>query len=281
MKFKIMTMNTWCGGQEVHNGIDKIIEAVTISGADIVGFQEGPDPGKIVAQQLGWHYHQNQERGTSIISKYPIIEAQDITGVSAVMAKIELSFKKHIIVVNTHLYYDPYGPYWALFENYSAPKIIKMESEIRGKEISQVLKNISQHADNLTPLFLMGDFNCPSHLDWIKATKEIHNNLELKWPVTVQVEEAGLIDSYRTIHPDPVLMSGSTWSPVNTRNYPWGNHDYEPQDRIDFIYFKGCVDVTDSDVFVVGNPKAFGNHQDNEWPSDHAAVISTFQMDLV
>ena len=277
---RMMTMNTWIGGGEVHNGLNKIINAIKTSEVDIVGFQEGPDPGKIVAEQLGWHYYQNGEGNTSIISKYPILEMHDVNGVSAVVVKIKLPSGKVIIIANAHLYYAPYGPYWAMFENYSAIEIIKMENEIRGKEIAQVLQKISQQTNHLTPVFLMGDFNSPSHLDWVKDTKEKHNDFELKWPVTIQVEEAGLIDSYRAIYPDPVSMPGYTWSPVHTTEYPWGSYTYEPQDRIDFIYFNGNVKVIDSNVFVVGEPQAFGNHQENEWPSDHAAVISTFEIML-
>jgi endonuclease/exonuclease/phosphatase family metal-dependent hydrolase len=202
------------------------------------------------------------------------VEGHDIDGVSAVMVKIKLPSEREIVVANAHLYYEPYGPYWAMFENRSATEIMKMEQEVRGREISKVLGSLSQYVEHLTPIFLMGDFNSPSHLDWVENTK----GEGLRWPVTVQVEEVGLIDSYRAVHPDPVSMPGYTWSPVHTTEYPWGSNPYEPQDRIDFICFCGDVKVVDSQVFVVGVPKTFGSHQENAWPSDHAAVISTFQI---
>jgi hypothetical protein len=34
------------------------------------------------------------------------------------------------------------------------------------------------------PLFVCGDFNAPSHLDWVESTKNIHAGWVFKWPVT-------------------------------------------------------------------------------------------------
>jgi endonuclease/exonuclease/phosphatase family metal-dependent hydrolase len=277
---KIMTMNTWLGTEAVKDGINKLVKAVELSESDIVGFQEYPDPGKKAAEKLGWHYHQNQkgERNCSIISKYPIIEAVDMDGVDAILVKIQLPSGQEIMVTNAHLYFDPYGPYWAMFDNKSIENIINMESERRGKEISIVLQALLSYIDSDIPLFLLGDFNTPSHLDWGDDMKKIHDGHIVEWPVSKIIEKAGMIDSYRAIHPDPVASPGSTWSPVHTPEHPWGDNPYEPQDRIDFIYFRGSVNVVNSEVFVVGTPQGYGNHEDNEWPSDHAAVISTFHI---
>ncbi|MFD0715648.1 endonuclease/exonuclease/phosphatase family protein [Paenibacillus sp. GCM10027626] len=276
---KIMTLNTWHGGEDVNYGINKILKAVELSGADIVGFQEIPDPGKEAAEKLGWYYYQNQEgRGNcSIISKYPIIEAFHIDGISAVAALIRLPSGQQILVADTHLYHDPYGPYWAIFDRKSNEEIIMMENEVRARGMSIVLRELMSYMASDIPVFLMGDFNTPSHLDWGDDTKSVHDGRIIEWPVSVLAEGAGLIDSYRAIHPDPVASPGHTWSPVHTPEHPWGDIPHEPQDRIDFIYFRGGrVEVVNSEVFVVGNPQGYGSHEDNEWPSDHAAVISTF-----
>jgi endonuclease/exonuclease/phosphatase family metal-dependent hydrolase len=259
---KVMTLNTWHGGEAVHDGLNKIVKAVELSGADIVGFQETPDPGKEAAEKLGWHYYQNKEGqgNCSIISKYPIIEAFDIEGISAVVAHIRLPSGQEILVADAHLYYDPYGPYWAIFDRKP-----------------MVLREFLPRMASGIPVFLMGDFNTPSHLDWGDDTKLMHEGRIIEWPVSLLAEKAGLVDSYRAIHPDPVASPGYTWSPVHTPEHPWGDNTYEPQDRIDFIYYQGKhVEVANSEVFVVGNPQGYGSHEDNEWPSDHAAVISTF-----
>ncbi|MBP3966955.1 endonuclease/exonuclease/phosphatase family protein [Paenibacillus sp. DLE-14] len=278
---KIMTFNTWLGGEAVHDGVNKIARAVELSGADIVGFQETPDPGKAVAEKLGWHYYQNQEgrANCSVISKYPIIEAVHVDGMSAVLTHIQLPSGQVILVADAHLYYDPYGPYWALFDHKPVDEIVAMEQEARGRELALVLRDLAPHLASDMPLFLMGDFNAPSHLDWGDDTKSLHDGYVVRWPVSAMAEEAGLLDSYRIVHPDPAAMPGLTWSTVHTPEHPWGDNPFEPQDRIDFIYYHGSrVTAVNSEVFVVGEPKGFGSHEDNEWPSDHAAVVSTFQI---
>ncbi|RLQ94015.1 endonuclease/exonuclease/phosphatase family protein [Falsibacillus albus] len=279
-KIKLMTLNTWLGSSVVKEGISKLVKAVKASGSDIVGFQETPDPGKETALKLGWYFHQNQAglANCSIISKHPIIEGVDIGGVSAVMVKIQLPSGKVIVVVNTHLYYDPYGPYWAMFNGKTPEEIISMENAIRGAEMAKVLYELSPYIATDIPVFLMGDFNTPSHLDWNRDMSMIHKGLEIDWPVTLMVEKMGLIDSYRAIHPDPVDSPGYTWSPVHTPEFPWGSNPYEPQDRIDFIFFHGNLKVVNSNVFFLGKPRGYGSHEDNEWPSDHAAVISDFHI---
>jgi exonuclease III len=280
---KMMTLNTWLGSTAVKDGINKLIKAIELSGADIIGFQEAPDPGKEAAEKLGWYYYQEGHNNCSIISKYPIIEAVDIEGVSAILVKIQLSSEQDILVANAHLYYEPYGPYWAMFNSKSTEEILTMEYTIRGKEMSVLLKELSQYSASDMPMFLMGDFNSPSHLDWGDVTKMGHNGLIVEWPVTQMAEKAGLIDSYRAIHPNPVASPGYTWSPVYTLENPWGDHSYEPQDRIDFIYFRERVNVkaVNSEVFLVGKQMEYGSHEDNEWPSDHAAVVSTFYLTTI
>ncbi|RAP74194.1 endonuclease/exonuclease/phosphatase family protein [Paenibacillus montanisoli] len=278
---KIMTFNTWLGGEAVRDGINKIAKAVELSGAGIVGFQETPEPGKAVAEKLGWHYFQNKngEANCSVISRFPILEASYIEGMSAVLAHIQLPSGQVILVAVTHLYYDPYGPYWAMFDKRSVDDIIAMENEARGWQMKLVLQELAPHLASDMPLFLMGDFNAPSHLDWSDDRKAQHEGYAVRWPVSVQAEEAGLLDSYRVVHPDPAAMPGITWSTVHTPEHPWGDNPFEPQDRIDFIYYHGSnVKVVSSEVFVAGEPKGFGSHEDNEWPSDHAAVISTFEL---
>ncbi|WZH48273.1 Endonuclease/exonuclease/phosphatase [Fusarium acuminatum] len=99
----------------------------------------------------------------------------------------------------------------------------------------------------------------------------------IKWPTSVLPEEAGLIDSFRVAHPDPVAEQGITWSPI----YIWngGRRRPEPLDRIDFILHKGKgLKVTDSHTVVVGEPKPQPNHGDNEWFSDHRSVLTTYEL---
>jgi hypothetical protein len=49
----------------------------------------------------------------------------------------------------------------------------------------------------------------------------------------------------------------------------------EPQDRIDFVLHRGLT-VLDSRALVTGTPRSWPDVAGNDWPSDHAAVVTTF-----
>ena len=63
------------------------------------------------------------------------------------------------------------------------------------------------------PVFLLGDFNAPSHLDWTAAAvgSRPHLRAVVDWPVSRAIEAAGFRDTWREIHPDPVAEPGLTW----------------------------------------------------------------------
>jgi endonuclease/exonuclease/phosphatase family metal-dependent hydrolase len=131
----------------------------------------------------------------------------------------------------------------------------------------EILRRIAESVvDDSTPVVLVGDFNTPSHLDWP----------DVEWPVTKAAEEAGLRDSYREAHPDAVRDPGHTWSPIHPEHED-GSGRAEPQDRIDFVLHNGRgLRVLDSRVVVRGAVRVWPEVAGNVWPSDHAAVLTTF-----
>ena len=92
---------------------------------------------------------------------------------------------------------------------------------------------------------------------------------------------AKLQDSFRIIHSDPKTKPGNTWSPLYLK---------DPQDRIDHIYYKGSsLKPLASQVFHTKIETTLGTWKydvapniapalNNTWPSDHAAVITTFSL---
>jgi endonuclease/exonuclease/phosphatase family metal-dependent hydrolase len=118
-----------------------------------------------------------------------------------------------------------------------------------------------------TPVLLTGDFNAPSHLD----------SPDVRWPVTLAAEAAGLRDSYREAHPDPATDPGVTWSPVHTLHED-GSGRPEPQDRIDYVLYAGDrLAVRSAETLVTGGTlRDWPDVRGNDWPSDHAAVVTTF-----
>ena len=51
----------------------------------------------------------------------------------------------------------------------------------------------------------------------------------------------------------------------------------EPQDRIDYVLHRGLT-VRDARTLVSGSPRPWPDVADNDWPSDHAAVLTSFAL---
>ena len=114
---------------------------------------------------------------------------------------------------------------------------------------------------------MAGDFNSGSHLDWIAGTRDLHNGYEVEWPVSKSMADAGFIDSYRELHISPLTDPGYTWTPRAATS----SSLYGMRDRIDYIYYLGDrLHPTKSEVM---------DYHPIMFPSDHAAVMTIFQID--
>jgi len=129
-----------------------------------------------------------------------------------------------------------------------------------------------------SPVFLTGDFNEPSHLDWTQeaATIGLNFGMKVNWPTSNSVVAAGLTDAFREVRPDEVFDRGETWTP----GYPAPNvAANEVHDRIDFVYYAG-LGVTPTSAQVLGFDANDGNTDIaiQPYPSDHRAVVVEFEM---
>ncbi|WP_367318608.1 HAD-IA family hydrolase [Streptomyces sp. HUAS ZL42] len=269
-ELRVLSWNLWHGGTKVDDHRAKQLKVVLDTGADIVGLQEtGGTAALELAEALGWHHHQ-AGANLGIISRHPItarLGDPDVGFYGAAGARIRIDGSHEVDVWTAHLHYTPYGPYEAAFDKLPAAKLIAHE-EVRLAQMRDTLRWIAQSADITTPVILTGDFNTPSHLD----------RPEVEWPVTKAAEAAGLRDSYREAHPDPVRAPGHTWSPIHTEHED-GSGRPEPQDRIDYVLHNGQgLQVLDSRTVVTGTPHVWPDVTGNDWPSDHAAVLTTFAL---
>ncbi|XVV06041.1 putative Ig domain-containing protein [Actinosynnema sp. CA-248983] len=273
----VTAFNAWHSGSRVRDGVTKQMAFLLSSGSDVVGVSESRGThARTLAEALGWYWaHDGNDLG--IVSKYPLGET--FRADAGFGARVRFAPGEEAVLWDVHLNYTPYGPYDACFDRMSVAQLVQREHESgRVREIEGILSAMRPHlADrDRTPVFLVGDFNAPSHLDWTPAAASTHCGYTVAWPVSRAVQQAGLTDTYRAVHPDPVTAPGTTWSPV----YPRHNGSTgapEPQDRIDFVHSAGRVQATSSEAVVLGTPTAVPNHQDNLWSSDHAAVITRFR----
>ena len=281
---KVMTYNIHRGGiVHLKQPLSKTAEAIKLAKADIVGIQEPRSPKgfttKKLVELLGWNHSANIRKGI-ILTPYEIIENLD-GGV-----KIKLPTGQEVYAFSLHLPSHPYQPYQLLgirpswHKHTNDIEFIKTEAEAiqwakkaRGELISDLLKQTSELPDKEAPVFVVGDFNEPSHLDWTEAAaKAGRHPIKVAYPTSSAMINAGFKDSYRVIYPDEMKNPGFTWSPAYKYDDPKTHHD-----RIDFVYFKGkSLKVTN--VKIVGENKEKADIVISPYPSDHRAVVASFEL---
>ncbi|MDH2391565.1 endonuclease/exonuclease/phosphatase family protein [Streptomyces sp. HNM0663] len=281
-QLRALTWNLWHGGTQVVGGLDKELRFLLDQDIDVVGIQEnGGTAAQQIASALGWSFYQNTDQ--AVISRYPITATTPTVAGSAVAATIDLG-SRSLRLWSAHLGYHPYGPYDACFGRMNVQQLMDREAQSgRTGQINSIISamNSDLSASASTPVLLVGDFNSASHLDWTSAKSRCGYGA-VPWPTSVSVENAGLIDSYRQANPNPATDPGMTWSPLYktfTGGYGYDSHigEPEPQDRIDFIHYKGPLTVLSSQTLWTGSPSQT-NPSSNLWTSDHAAVLTVFQV---
>jgi endonuclease/exonuclease/phosphatase family metal-dependent hydrolase len=287
-ELKVMSFNLWHGFGQVNDGFRKGLEAIIISDADIIGTQEtvenittGNYQVQELAQALGWYYGPNASGDSGILSRYPITSNSDVGVARRITVRVTANPLREVIHYNAHLDYQYYGPYEAQKSGATAQKVLTEELKSqRDEEIATIMSGMEDDLNNAdqTPVFLTGDFNTPSHLDWTPAMASHHGGVSgVAWPVSTAVHDAGMFDSFRDVHPDPVTHPGFSWSPLFVG---------DPQDRIDFIYYKGAgFTPIASEHFHTAIEETLGTWggiteeaKKNTWPSDHGAMITTFKL---
>ena len=129
------------------------------------------------------------------------------------------------------------------------------------------------------PVFLVGDFNEPSHLDWTQeaANAGLNFGMKVNWPTSRAVANAGLVDAFRQLRPDEIGDRGETWTP----GYPAPILDPdEVHDRIDFVYYYAGQRHAAVSAQVLGYDANDGNTDIGiqPYPSDHRAVVVEFEI---
>lgn len=264
---KVMTFNIWIGGSVVDFG--KVIEAIKSSGADVVGLQESDGNAARVANLLGWPF---VNESLQIISKYPLIQPGDSDGL---YTYVQLAPGQVFAMSNIHLPSDPYGPY-QIVDGMNREDVLKSEEATRMPTLNQFLPTWKKLLAQKMPLVVTGDFNSPSHLDWIDKTVNQRKAMKFPvvWPESKAVTDLGMIDTYRVVNPDPKKVPGVTW----TLGYPYPRiAKNETVDRIDFIFVPTGTKVISSDIVgPKGGPDVTIGI--TPYPSDHLAVVSAFKI---
>ena len=270
MKLTVMVFNIEYGGTLV--SFKKVADAVRKAAPDVLGVEEAETNTARLAKLVGYPYYNSSMQ---IVSRYPILEP---SGADGVYALIEVRPGQVVAISNVHLPSDPYGPYW-IRDGKTVEQVIALEKRVRVPAIRKQLQVLPKLAAQGIPVFVTGDFNAPSHLDYTQAVVGTRKEVKyaVDWPVSQAMADAGLKDSYRVAHPDPVKDPGLTWWAARPKVAAWASNPTakDPQDRIDYVYTAGPSRVVGSQIVgEVGDPAV--SISVSPWPSDHRAVVSTF-----
>ena len=280
---RVMSYNIHRGGVVMlKQPLSQTAKVIQSAQADIVGIQETRSPRgdklEELAKLLGWNH--DMGKGSQILTRYEILESLN-SGV-----KIKLDSGKEAYVFNLHLPSHPYQPYQLLgirpkwHKHTNDITFIKTEAEAiewakkaRGRELSKLLRLIRTIPDKQAPIFVVGDFNEPSHLDWTeRAAKATRHPIKVEYPNSLAMIKAGFTDAYRAIYHDEMKHPGYTWSSF----YKFDDPTTHP-DRIDFVYFKG-KGIKLTEVKIVGENQKDADIVISPYPSDHRAVVADFRL---
>jgi endonuclease/exonuclease/phosphatase family metal-dependent hydrolase len=290
LTLRVMSYNIYGGGQNDGKPIDETVAAIRAADPDIIGIQEtrlesdpctadlcpaaGPSAAQAIADALGMHVYEQTATNealwaNAILSRYPIGAA------SANDLGVSIDVDGHSVwMFNVHLDDSPYGPYQALDIPYGTAPFVHTADELsafalatRGPALALLHEDMASAAGS-DAVFVTGDFNEPSHLDWTQATVDAGQQpLVVAWPSAIAVESMGFVDAYRAVHPDPVADPAFTWTPTTAVDDPTDHHD-----RIDFVFARGET-LTVRDAWIVGESADAAGIVVDPWPSDHRAVV--------
>jgi exodeoxyribonuclease-3 len=275
---KIMSFNIAAETLCLNNNSRIIIRIIKSVNPDILGIQEinchdettnvytNINLYKEIACAMKYFYELNEITHTVIFSKMPIIDTS--ANFKGMIVKKDDMF---IAILNIHLIDEPYQPYQVAKIPYgdypfvsSEPEAIEQAKKARGETIQEIYTDIKlmEEKYNLSSVIVLGDFNEPSHRDWTTETANagIHP-LKIEFPSVKYFEDAGFIDSFRFMYPNPLTVNGFTWPTANKYSVKEAL-----EDRIDYILVKS------QNMKIIG-AGIIGETEFESWPSDHRACV--------
>ena len=313
-ELRLLQLNIWQEGVMVKNGYEALADELARADADFVMLSEVRNYkgtrfcDRIVAslKERGKTYYSFYSYDSGLLSKYPIVDSAVIfpeNGDHGSIYKLTADWEgKRVCVYTAHLDYRNCAYYRV--RGYDGSTWDKMEPDT--VVASLLADNVASQRDDAIRLFIAdaaketaqghlvfigGDFNEPSHLDWTEATKDSadHRGVVIPWTVSTLLTEAGYKDAYREMYPDPVKNPGYTY-PADSKDtevsrLTW-TPDADERERIDFIYYYPQKGLSLLQVNIFGPRGSIRNSmrmQENTedtfieplgvWPTDHKGVL--------
>lgn len=263
----------------------KVVEVILKSEADIICVQEYLHNNEWLKDELErttggkWNIR-ILPRNCAIISKYPILSHGNMF-----LTPVKISDQEIINVISAHQFVYTYIPY-AIHNGKTAKEACGEAVRLNHTGYwKAMIEEITMAQYRGEVVFLAGDFNEPSHMDYsAKAKKmgfvEVDQLSGLMSNILIddlQMKDAW-VEKRLKEKLDECSLRGITWSPT-TWDYKKGIDDH----RIDFIYYTP-KNVTFVDAKLVGEIPIVNVMADKVdiqiegWPSDHRGILSIFDI---
>lgn len=268
---KVLQWNIWHGGVHVgNNGPGRVVQLIKATDADIITMQEAYGSQQRIADSLGYYLNTPSPRDNlALFSRYPL------TGIATAFktfnsnpAIIHLPGDRRLLVNACWLRYAYRPEYTSVYQEpgQDTNAWIKEDSLLGLADARAVIeKDTRPYQDDTLPAIIGGDFNSCSHLDWTKAAAPMHFGYgPVAFPISGYMLREGYKDSFREMNPDEVVRPEGTWAVI---------YGHLQRCRIDFLYYKGPHIKAVASKIIKTAPEI-----DDVWPSDHAAVLTTFRL---
>mgnify|MGYP000845060188 CR=1 FL=1 len=316
---RFFEMNIWQEGTMVKDGFKGIVDEIVRSNADIVvlcevrnynGVRFTPKLVKAL-ETKGVAYHGNDSTNldVAVLSKGPISEQTEVfSSGGSVLRCITSVLGQDVAVYAAHLDYTNYACY--LPRGYDGVTWKPLDAPVTDSKLISQANRLSTRDEGIRAfldasgkdiaagrfVFLSGDFNEPSHLDWKPAVKELwdHHGAVVEWDCSSMLYRNGFKDAYRMVHPNVKSCPGFTF-PADNNLMPVSRLSWAPKaderDRIDYIYYRANKRLRPVKAVVVGprgsivRSKRVMEESNDEfllpvgvWPTDHKAVLVDFSI---
>lgn len=319
-EMKVLQFNIWQEGTVVDGGFPAIADQIVALDPDLVTFSEVRNYKGVSfiphlldeLRKRGVTYYGKESVSTGIVSKYEIQSQEVVYPLNndrgSVIKALVRIHDKEIVLYSAHLdwlncsSYLPRGYDGCTWEKLEQP-VTQVDSlladnraSFRDDEIRAIVQDARKERERGRMVFIGGDFNEPSHLDWQADTKDIrdHRGVVVNWDCSVILSEDGYIDAFRQLYPDPVAYPGFTFPAnnpaVDLKKLAW-SPEADDRERIDFIYYSPSPDLTLKEMKIVGPEGSvlYGERTEKDadsqdafivpegiWPTDHKALLATF-----
>ena len=293
MNLRVLVWNVLNGANNVEKGAEKTLAIIRSVEPDIVLLQESydidgdrPHLGEWMAGDLGCNQHLAESAHLCVLTPMELKTTffhHEWHGVGALLRD---SHQRELLVWSIWIDYRAFLGYELRDNPTMSDETLLAAEDVRSNRLQQATAIIAhlEGAGHLVadiPLLVGGDWNTPSHLDWTKDTASIYKQRrDLALPVSTAIHDAGFMDTFRTVYPNPVQHPGITWSPMFRG--PASGDEGTPQyfDRIDRLYLKNSnVDDGWSLPPVAGKVLPLVWEDDSipikqrTFPSDHGALL--------